>query len=94
VNLPVRKRRDPLHRHDHLEGDFPGGVVGLRYQFALRGGLIERLPKSPDFMRSVPFLKPLQIRLGERDVERGHRIIKVFHCGGSDDGGGDSWLVQ
>ncbi|GAA2735580.1 nuclear transport factor 2 family protein [Actinocorallia aurantiaca] len=27
----------------HLEGDFPGGVVDLRYEFTLRGGLIERL---------------------------------------------------
>ncbi len=26
-----------------LEGDFPGGVVDLRFQFSLGGGLIERL---------------------------------------------------
>jgi hypothetical protein len=27
----------------HLEGDFPGGVVDLRYQFAMRGDLIGEL---------------------------------------------------
>ncbi|MFF3378536.1 nuclear transport factor 2 family protein [Streptomyces sp. NPDC002680] len=31
----------------HLEGDFPGGTVDLRYRFALRGGLIERLVIEP-----------------------------------------------
>lgn len=28
---------------NHLEGDFPGGVVDLRYQFELRDGRIARL---------------------------------------------------
>ncbi|MFD3454317.1 nuclear transport factor 2 family protein [Streptomyces sp. NPDC058691] len=32
---------------NHLEGDFPGGVVDLRYRFALRDGLIERLDIAP-----------------------------------------------
>ena len=32
---------------NHLEGDFPGGVVDLRYQFTLRSGLIERLVIEP-----------------------------------------------
>ncbi|MFD8805954.1 nuclear transport factor 2 family protein [Streptomyces sp. NPDC059597] len=27
----------------HLEGDFPGGTVDLRYRFVLDGGLISRL---------------------------------------------------
>lgn len=32
----------------HLEGDFPGGVVDLRYRFALApGGRIERLEIAP-----------------------------------------------
>jgi cellulase/cellobiase CelA1 len=31
----------------HLEGDFPGGTIDLRYQFTLRNGLIERLVIEP-----------------------------------------------
>lgn len=31
----------------HLEGDFPGGVVDLHYRFALDGGLIGRLVIEP-----------------------------------------------
>ncbi|WP_210569127.1 nuclear transport factor 2 family protein [Streptomyces sp. GESEQ-4] len=31
----------------HLEGDFPGGTVDLRYQFTLHDGLIERLVIEP-----------------------------------------------
>ncbi|MEW2130119.1 nuclear transport factor 2 family protein [Streptomyces sp. NPDC005435] len=31
----------------HLEGDFPGGTVDLRYRFALDGGLISRLDIAP-----------------------------------------------
>ncbi|GHB61156.1 hypothetical protein GCM10010347_34080 [Streptomyces cirratus] len=31
----------------HLEGDFPGGTIDLRYQFTLRGGLIEHLVIEP-----------------------------------------------
>lgn len=33
-----------VHR---LEGDFPGGVVDLRYQFMLRDGRIQRLVIEP-----------------------------------------------
>lgn len=33
-----------VHR---LEGDFPGGVVDLRYQFTLRDGRIQRLVIEP-----------------------------------------------
>jgi len=32
---------------NHLEGSFPGGVVDLRYQFALRGDLISTLVIAP-----------------------------------------------
>jgi len=32
---------------NHLEGDFPGGVVDLRYRFALRGDLISELVIAP-----------------------------------------------
>jgi hypothetical protein len=32
---------------NHLEGNFPGGVVDLRYQFALAGDLISTLTISP-----------------------------------------------
>ncbi|MFK0263624.1 hypothetical protein ACIQU1_20125 [Streptomyces angustmyceticus] len=31
----------------HLEGNFPGGSIDLRYQFTLRDGLIERLVIEP-----------------------------------------------
>ncbi|WP_086570395.1 nuclear transport factor 2 family protein [Streptomyces alboverticillatus] len=31
----------------HLEGNFPGGTIDLRYQFTLRDGLIERLVIDP-----------------------------------------------
>ncbi|RPE40718.1 hypothetical protein EDD90_3781 [Streptomyces sp. Ag109_O5-1] len=31
----------------HLEGNFPGGEVDLRYQFTLRGDLIEHLVIEP-----------------------------------------------
>ncbi|MFD7170013.1 nuclear transport factor 2 family protein [Streptomyces violascens] len=31
----------------HLEGNFPGGTIDLRYQFALRDSLIERLVIEP-----------------------------------------------
>ncbi|GIH27707.1 hypothetical protein Aph01nite_60170 [Acrocarpospora phusangensis] len=31
----------------HLEGNFPGGTVDLRYRFALRGASIERLVIAP-----------------------------------------------
>jgi ketosteroid isomerase-like protein len=32
---------------NHLEGDFPGGVVDLRYRFQLSGGLISELVIAP-----------------------------------------------
>jgi len=32
---------------NHLEGDFPGGVVDLRYQFTVTGGLISELRVTP-----------------------------------------------
>jgi ketosteroid isomerase-like protein len=31
----------------HLEGDFPGGTIDLRYRFTLRGDLVERLVIEP-----------------------------------------------
>lgn len=32
---------------NHLEGDFPGGSVDLRYQYTVRGGLISALTIAP-----------------------------------------------
>jgi hypothetical protein len=32
---------------NHLEGDFPGGEVDLRFQFTLEGGLIKNLTIEP-----------------------------------------------
>jgi hypothetical protein len=32
---------------NHLEGDFPGGVVDLRYRFVLAEGLISELEIAP-----------------------------------------------
>jgi ketosteroid isomerase-like protein len=32
---------------NHLEGNFPGGIVDLRYRFALRDGLIAELVIAP-----------------------------------------------
>ena|SRR5438552_780633 len=32
---------------NHLEGDFPGGVVDLRYRFVLSDGLIRQLDIAP-----------------------------------------------
>ncbi|MFJ9612031.1 hypothetical protein ACIRS1_37430 [Kitasatospora sp. NPDC101176] len=31
----------------HLEGDFPGGTIDLRYRFTLRDDLIEHLSIEP-----------------------------------------------
>jgi ketosteroid isomerase-like protein len=45
IHLTGAQQTDPAHyiaRH-HLEGDFPGGTVDLRYQFTLDDDLIERL---------------------------------------------------
>ena len=33
---------------NHLEGDFPGGVVDLRYRFVLADGLIAEVGSHPD----------------------------------------------
>jgi hypothetical protein len=32
---------------NHLEGDFPGGVVDLRYRFVVTGGLLSELDIAP-----------------------------------------------
>jgi hypothetical protein len=32
---------------NHLEGDFPGGVVDLRYRFVISGGLLSELDIAP-----------------------------------------------
>jgi hypothetical protein len=32
---------------NHLEGDFPGGVVDLRYRFVVSGGLLSKLDIAP-----------------------------------------------
>jgi hypothetical protein len=32
---------------NHLEGDFPGGVVDLRYRFVISGGLLSKLDIAP-----------------------------------------------
>lgn len=49
TELTAAERADAEHWTvtNHLEGDFPGGVVDLRYRFALRDGLIERLDIAP-----------------------------------------------
>ncbi|MEU6343995.1 nuclear transport factor 2 family protein [Streptomyces sp. NPDC046977] len=49
TELTAAERADAGHYvvTHHLEGDFPGGVVDLRYRFALRDGLIERLDIAP-----------------------------------------------
>ncbi|MEU4094236.1 nuclear transport factor 2 family protein [Streptomyces sp. NPDC026673] len=45
TELTGAERADARHyvAVQHLEGDFPGGTVDLRYRFTLRDGLIERL---------------------------------------------------
>ncbi|MFE7779170.1 nuclear transport factor 2 family protein [Streptomyces sp. NPDC057445] len=49
IGLTRAHRTDDTHfvATQHLEGDFPGGVVDLRYRFSLRGGRIERLVIEP-----------------------------------------------
>jgi hypothetical protein len=32
---------------NHLEGDFPGGVVDLRYRFVVSGELLSKLDIAP-----------------------------------------------
>ena len=45
IELIGAEKIDEQHYNaiSHLEGNFPGGVVDLRFRFALRGGLIARL---------------------------------------------------
>lgn len=49
IELTGARRPDETHytATNRLEGNFPGGIVNLRYQFALRDGLIERLVIEP-----------------------------------------------
>ncbi|MCX5559238.1 nuclear transport factor 2 family protein [Streptomyces sp. NBC_00038] len=49
IELTDAQQTDATHyvAVHHLEGDFPGGTIDLRYQFSLRGDLIERLVIEP-----------------------------------------------
>lgn len=49
VELTGAQRTDATHftATNHLEGDFPGGVVDLHYRFTLRDDLIEGLVIAP-----------------------------------------------
>jgi len=49
TTLVDAERTDDLHwvAVNHLEGDFPGGVVDLRYRFALEGDLVAELVIAP-----------------------------------------------
>ena len=49
ITLTSAQRVDDDHyvAVHHLEGDFPGGVVDLRFQFTLRDDLIARLVIEP-----------------------------------------------
>ncbi|KJY43029.1 hypothetical protein VR41_05025 [Streptomyces sp. NRRL B-1568] len=49
IHLTGAQQTDPARyiATHHLEGDFPGGTIDLRYQFTLRDGLIERLVIEP-----------------------------------------------
>ncbi|MER5879320.1 nuclear transport factor 2 family protein [Streptomyces sp. NPDC060235] len=49
TELTAAHRTDATHvtATHHLEGDFPGGQVDLRFRFTLRDGLIERLVIAP-----------------------------------------------
>ncbi|MEV0119496.1 nuclear transport factor 2 family protein [Streptomyces sp. NPDC050844] len=49
IHLTGAQQTDASHyiATHHLEGDFPGGVIDLRYQFSLRDDLIERLVIEP-----------------------------------------------
>ncbi|MER5807474.1 nuclear transport factor 2 family protein [Streptomyces sp. NPDC002033] len=49
IHLANAQQTDATHytATHHLEGNFPGGTIDLRYQFALRGNLIERLVIEP-----------------------------------------------
>ncbi|MEV4504179.1 nuclear transport factor 2 family protein [Streptomyces klenkii] len=49
IHLIGAQQTDATHyiATHHLEGDFPGGTIDLRYQFTLLDGLIERLVIEP-----------------------------------------------
>ena len=49
TTLVGAERTDDTHwvAVNHLEGDFPGGVVDLRYRFALDGDLVAELVIAP-----------------------------------------------
>ncbi|MFC4610336.1 nuclear transport factor 2 family protein [Streptomyces maoxianensis] len=49
IRLTGAQQTDGTHfiATQHLEGDFPGGVVDLHYRFTLRDGRIERLVIEP-----------------------------------------------
>jgi len=49
IELTDAQQIEPAHyvATHHLEGNFPGGSVDLRYQFSLRDDLIERLVIEP-----------------------------------------------
>ncbi|MFJ7250669.1 nuclear transport factor 2 family protein [Kitasatospora sp. NPDC098652] len=49
IQLTDAEQTDATHyiATHHLEGDFPGGTVDLRYRFTLRDDLIERLVIEP-----------------------------------------------
>lgn len=49
VSLTAAEQTDATHytATNHLEGNFPGGTVDLRYQFTLGDGFIERLVIEP-----------------------------------------------
>jgi hypothetical protein len=49
IHLTGIQQTDATHyiATHHLEGNFPGGTIDLRYQFTLRDDLIERLVIEP-----------------------------------------------
>ncbi|MFS8198086.1 nuclear transport factor 2 family protein [Streptomyces sp. CWNU-52B] len=49
IDLSNAQQADAAHyiATHHLEGDFPGGTIDLRYRFTLRGDLIEHLAIEP-----------------------------------------------
>ncbi|MDT3439568.1 MULTISPECIES: DUF4440 domain-containing protein [unclassified Pseudofrankia] len=49
IELTAAQKTDQIHyiAKNHLEGNFPGGVADLRYQFTLRDNLIEHLVIEP-----------------------------------------------
>ncbi|MGW7048954.1 nuclear transport factor 2 family protein [Streptomyces avermitilis] len=49
IHLTDAWQADATHYNatQHLEGNFPGGAIDLRYQFTVRDGLIDRLVIEP-----------------------------------------------